>query len=154
MYLAGVALSSTLFSASVLSAAVPPHDSKITTVHRLAKRANPTIGDGINKDDPNRGGKLFSPTGTSGALYEAFELIDYATKSRDNVVFAKYFNTGDKDVVMGVLDGLLGGAITGAPELSQITVIAGEDKSENPAPAALEGFADPDPNLILTEGAW
>ena len=43
--------------------------------------------------------------------------------------------------------------VSGADALASITVTAGEEKPEDPAPAALEGFDDPSPDLILTDDA-
>ncbi|KAL8791164.1 MAG: hypothetical protein Q9195_006003 [Heterodermia aff. obscurata] len=146
MHLVGFAFSFAIFITGVLSAAVPAKDP---TAHRLAKRDVPFIGEGIHTDNSDKGGKLLdSDSSTSGALHEAFELLDYAISASDDAVFAKYFNPEDKQVVMDVFSKLLGEHKTGAAELAQITVDAIE------GPAASECFAYPDPDLILTQDAW
>lgn len=126
----------------------------------ILKRANPTIGEGIDVNDPNRGGKLVPRPGLpqSGAIDNALQLMYYATTTSDNpnndAVFRKYFNEGDKQVVMDVFNRLLGDDDRGAAALANIRIIAGDDDPNDPAPASLAGYADPDPELILSEDAW
>ena len=93
-----------ILSVSALALAVP-HEAiakrtdPAVSKNALTKRANPTIGTGIDTSDPHRGGKLISPDGTTtGAFANAYELIAYANtgSSTCDAVFAKYFNPGDR----------------------------------------------------------
>ena len=134
----------------------------------IVKRANPTIGAGIDIKDPQKGGKLVPREGVpiSGAFSNAFQMMNYAVTSpgpTNDAVFAKYFAPEDKEVVMHVFKRLLGydddddtgdEDNEGAAVLSNINVIAGEDDPEDPSPAALEGFDEENPNLILSEYVW
>ena len=125
----------------------------------IRKRADPTIGNGIDTTDPQRGGKLISPPGTtSGAFSNALELMSYvmtlAGDSTNDAVFAKYFNPEDKQIVMNVFRKLLRpDSISSTAELANINVISGEDGSDDPAPAALLYYADPNPDLKLSDDA-
>ena len=133
-------------------------DLKIKSA-RLSKRDDPKIGNGIDTNDPQRGGKLISPPGqTTGAFANALELMSYAVTlpgDTNDAVFGKYFNSGDKDTVQNVFKKLLGGAqsTSGAKELGQITVTNDEPDEGDPAPAELTGFDDPNPNLLLSDDA-
>lgn len=153
----------------VLSVAIPAPERRSTAHNATAKRANPTIsnsdimkranptiGDGINVNDPQRGGKLVprSNLPTSGAFSNALELMNYATTTIDDAVFGKYFNPDDKHIVIDVFNRLVGDDSSGAADLANIKVIAGDDDPNDPAPAALEGFDDQDPSLVLSEDAW
>lgn len=159
--------------ASALSVAVPAPERRHRSLEAIAKRANPTIsnkpivkranptiGDGIDVNDPQRGGKLVPRPDlpTSGAFSNALELMSYATTTpgaTNDAVFGKYFNPGDKQIVTDVFNRLLGDdGTSGAAALANIKVIAGDNDPNDPAPAALEGFDDPDPNLVLSEDAW
>ena len=153
-----------VLSVSTLSLAVP-HEAiakradPTISKNALEKRANPTIGSGIDTSDPHKGGKLISPAGTStGAFANAYELMAYANMddATCTAVFAKYFNPGDRQVVTDVFNRLLGpDGVSGATAMANIKVISGDTSSDpnDPAPAALEGFDDPDPNLVLTDDA-
>lgn len=162
-----------LLSISTLSVAVPAPERRSTSHEAVAKRANPTInknfivkraeptiGDGINVNDPQRGRKLVPRPGlpTSGGFSNALQLMSYATTTSgdtNDAVFRKYFNLEDKQTVHDVFNRLLGDdGTSGAAALANIKVIAGDDNPDDPAPAALEGFDDPDPNLVLSEDAW
>ena len=79
-----------------------------------------------------------------------------ASDDTNNAVFAKYFNPGDKNTVLAIFGRLLGGedATGGANAMANIKVTGGEVEPGDPAPAALEGYEDPDPTLILSEDAW
>lgn len=134
----------------------------------IVKRANPTIGNGIDVNDPQRGGKLVPRDGfpTSGAFSNAFQMMNYAVTSpgpKNDAIFAKYFDNGDKEVVLNVFKRLLGydddddtgdGDNEGAAALANINVIAGSTEEDDDAPAALEGFTNEYPDLILSEDAW
>lgn len=77
-----------------------------------------------------------------------------ATGATNDAVFAKYFNLGDRQNVTDIFNRLLGpDGVSGAAELANIQVTAGEDDDSDPVPAALEGFDDPDPTLELTDDA-
>ncbi|KAK2756849.1 hypothetical protein FQN53_008549, partial [Emmonsiellopsis sp. PD_33] len=119
----------------------------------------PRLGDGIDVNDPLRGGKLVPRPDlprSSGAFSNAFQLMNYVTTGLfKETIFNKYFNPGDRDLVMSLFNRLLGDdQVSGAPALRNILVKAGPDDPSNPAPAELEGYDDPDPHLILTEDAW
>lgn len=126
----------------------------------IAKRANPTIGDGVDISDPQRGGKLIPRADfpISGAFSNALQLLNYATffdGAKNDAVFAKYFNVEDKQLVLDIFNRLLGEDGLGAADLANIKVVAGDnDNDPDDPPAALEGFDDPDPNLVLSEDAW
>lgn len=160
MHFTKSAVSFSILFVGALSAAVPVPDRPYTSHRTIVKRANPTIGRGIDVNDPHRGGKLVprphSPT--SGAFSNALELMSYATTltgAKNDAVFRKYFNMGDRQLVMDVFNRLLGDHHTsGAAALANIKVIAGDNDVHNPAPALLEGYHDPDPKLILREDAW
>ncbi|KAL8736942.1 MAG: hypothetical protein Q9181_002168 [Wetmoreana brouardii] len=101
----------------------------------LVKRAEPTIGDGIDVNDPLRGGKLVPrpDTPTSGAFSNALELMSYATTTpgdKNDAVFRKYFNVGDRQIVMDVFNRLRGDAM-GAAELANIRVVAGDPNDDD-----------------------
>ena len=71
-------------------------------------------------------------------------------------IFAKYFNPGDRQIVTNVFNQLLGpDGVSGAAAMANIKVISGDtsDDPNDPAPAALEGFDDPDPILVLIDDA-
>ena len=154
---------------SVLSGIAPslalPHDAiskrEDPTISKilLTKRADPTIGSGIDTTDPQKGGRLSSPPGsTSGAFSQAYELMAYANMGTPtcDAVFAKYFNQEDRQLVTDVFNQLLGSSgVSGADAMANIQVISGDTSSDpdDPAPAALENFDDPDPNLVLTDDA-
>ena len=96
-----------IISVSTLSLTVP-HEAiakrtdPAVSIYALRKRANPTIGSGIDTSDTHRGGKLISPAGTSnGAFSNAYHLMDYANMggSTCDAVFAKYFDPGDRQIV-------------------------------------------------------
>lgn len=57
---------------------------------------------------------------------------------------------------MAIFARLLGGddATGGAAAMANIKVTGGDVEEGDPAPAALEGYEDPDPTLILSEDAW
>ena len=125
----------------------------------LTKREDPTIGSGIDTSDPQKGGKLISSADTTtGAFANAYELMAYAIMDDPtcDAVFAKYFNPGDRQIVTAVFNRLLGpDGATGAAAMANIKVISGDTSSDpdDPAPAALEDFDDPEPNLVLTDDA-
>ena len=153
-----------IFSVSTLALAVP-HEAiakrtdPTVSKNALGKRADPTIGSGIDTSDPHKGGKLISPAGTTtGAFSNAYELMAYANSGgpTSDAVFAKYFNPGDRQIVTNVFDRLLGpDGTTGAAAMANIQVISGDTSSDpnDPAPAALEDFDNPNPNLVLTDDA-
>ena len=125
----------------------------------IAKRANPTIGDGIDINDPQTGGKLVPRENfpDSGAFANALELLSYANttlSSENDVVFAKYFDLKDKQCVKDIFLRLLGEDGKGATDLANITVVAVDYDPDDPAPAALEGYDDPHPTLVLSEDIW
>lgn len=158
--------------AGALSAAVPAPDAHSSpnplfkrtnptiASNPLSKRADPTIGEGIDTGNPQQGGRLQGTNPTNGAFAEAYELMSYATTTAtdpvNSAVFAKYFNPGDKDTVMAIFARLLGGedATGGAAAMANIKVTGGDVEEGDPAPAALEGYEDPDPTLTLSEDAW
>ena len=153
-----------IFSVSTLALAVP-HEAvakrtdPTVSKNTLGKRADPTIGSGIDTSDPHKGGKLISPDGTtSGAFANAYELMAYANTASPicDAVFAKYFNPGDRQTVTDIFNRLLGpDGATGAAAMANINVISGDTSSDpdDPAPAALEDYNNPDPNLVLTDDA-
>lgn len=171
MYFTKSTILHTALFAGTLSVAIPAPERPVTSHNAIAKRANPTIGksaiakretprigDGIDTSNPFQGGKLVSPSGTSsGAFATAMELIYYAntaTGARNDAVFAKYFNPGDRQNVTLIFDRLLGpDGVSGAEALVNIQVISGEEEPGDPAPAALEGYEYEDPNLVLTDDA-
>lgn len=120
----------------------------------------PRIGEGIDVNDPARGGKLppRPELETSGALNNAYQLLAYATSTSDtaknNAIFAKYFNSEDKQLVMNLFDQLLGDGVHGAPAMTNMVIVGGETDPDDPAPAELVQYDDPEPQLILTEDAW
>lgn len=116
----------------------------------------PRIGQGIDVNDPNRGGKLVPRPDleTSGAFNNAYQLLNYATTSANDAIFRKYFNEGDKQLVMDLFNRILGDGGHGAPAMTNIIVEAGDDDEENPAPAELINYDDPEPTIVLTEDAW
>ncbi|KAG8528663.1 uncharacterized protein KY384_006350 [Bacidia gigantensis] len=142
---------------NVLSKRTDPTISSPTT---LSKRADPQIGVGIDPKDPHRGGKLTSPSGQStGAFQNALELMSYAVSEpgdKNDAVFHKYFNPGDKDKVQRIFKRLLGDGTDGAPALGNIKVKAGDEHPAdgNPAPGELVDFDNPDPSLLLTDDAF
>lgn len=153
-----------IFSVCILALAVPheavaKRNDPTISKNTLGKRANPTIGSGIDTSDPHRGGKLISPDGTTtGAFANAYELMAYANMGGPtcDAVFAKYFNPGDRQIVTDVFNRLLGpDGATGAPAMANINVISGDTSSDpnDPAPAALEDYDNPDPSLVLTDDA-
>ncbi|KAK2796565.1 hypothetical protein FQN50_009510 [Emmonsiellopsis sp. PD_5] len=121
------------------------------------RKSIPQLGPGIDVNDPRRGGRLMPrpdmPT-SSGAFSNVFQLLGFATTHFKESIFNKYFNPGDRDLVMNLFNRLLDDDHNGAPALRNILVKAGEDDPNNPAPAELEGYDDPDPHLILTDDAW
>ena len=134
-------------------------DMRYVSRRTLFKRADPSIGDGIDTNDPQRGGKLVPRPGepTTGAFRKALQLMSYAVTlsgDKNDAIFRKYFNPDDQQVVHNVFTRLLGDGSNGAAALAYIKVIAGDNDPNDPAPAALEGFDDPDPNLVLSEDAW
>lgn len=160
MHFTKSAVSSSILFVGALSAAVPVPDRPSTSHRTIAKRANPSIGEGIDVNDPHRGGRLVPRPNepTSGAFSNALELMSYAISlpgATNDAVFRKYFDMGDRQVVMDVFDRLLGDDHTsGAAALANIKVTAGDNDPDDPAPAALEGFDDVEPNLILSEDVW
>ncbi|MCJ1277988.1 hypothetical protein MMC21_005802 [Puttea exsequens] len=170
MHITKSTVSLSVLSFTALSAALPaPEGSSPKAIAEranpsinnkaLLKRAAPTIGAGIDPNDPHRGGRLLpkSPDQpTTGGFSNALELMSYATTSSDDAVFRKYFNPGDKATVTAIFDRLLGGdgATDGAAALANIQVIAGEDDPDDPAPAELKKFDEGEPNLVMTDDAF
>ena len=153
-----------ILSVSTLALAVP-HEAiakrtdPTVSNDALTRRANPSIGTGIDTSDPQRGGKLISPAGTStGAFANASELMAYANtgNSTYDAVFAKSFNPGDRQIVTNVFARLLGSdGATGAAAMANIKVISEDTSSDpdDPAPAALDCYNRSDPELVLTDDA-
>jgi len=128
-------------------------------VGNLVKRADPTIGNGIDTSDPYRGGKLVAPQGsTDGGFSNALQLMSYATTLPDDStdpIFNKYFNPGDKQTVTNVFSRLLGSdGISGAAELADIVVTTGDVPADDPAFAFLDDETTPNPTMILTDDAF
>lgn len=117
----------------------------------LVRRATPTLTSSIDVNDPLRGGKL---VGFYGAMSNAFQLMNYAVNYPNPIIFAKYFDPGDTQVVEDVFRRLLGpDGATGAPELSNIALQAGEPGGN--ARAELDILDNPvNPPLILSEDAF
>ena len=156
-----VSMTSFLLGVSSLAGAVPYVQTP--SGHGSLKRDEwnyPRIGEGIDVNDPDRGGKLppRPESETSGALNNAYELLAYATSTSDtpknNAIFAKYFDSGDKQLVMSLFNRLLGDGAHGAPAMTNMVIVRGDTDPNDPAPAELQDFDDPEPQLILTEDAW
>ncbi|KAK4693902.1 hypothetical protein P7C71_g3582, partial [Lecanoromycetidae sp. Uapishka_2] len=157
--------------AGALSAAFPAPDThffpnflakrSIPTIdsNPLSKRANPTIGSGIDTGNPQQGGRL---QGSKGSFSQAYQLMNYVTTTAsegqavNKNIYVKYFDPRDKDSVLAVFSRLLGGtdATDGAAEMSNIKVEGGEVGPDDPAPAALGDYETNIPILILSEDAW
>ena len=155
-----VSLVEVLLSAASLAAAAP--HAQTSSGRGALKRDNcnyPRLGDGIDVNDPDRGGKLTPrpELETSGALNEAYELLNYATTTsdspRNNAIFAKYFNSGDKQLVMDLFNRILGDGTHGAPAMTNMVIRAGDVRPGDPASAELVNVDDPEPQLILTDDA-
>ncbi|KAI1179715.1 hypothetical protein F4777DRAFT_574541 [Nemania sp. FL0916] len=124
----------------------------------------PQIGPGIDKNDPNRGSKLFPRPGleTSGAFNNAFELLHYAINIQDTdqdwAIFQKYFNAADKMLVTALFTQILNNTKNddhGAEEMIYVIVVGGDkDDPQNPAPAAITSIDTPQPTITITEDAW
>ncbi|KAL9637858.1 MAG: hypothetical protein Q9164_001941 [Protoblastenia rupestris] len=149
---------------STLTNAIPYHGSPVVSSRsnsgRLAKRTNPIIGEGIDINDPARGGKLVSrpnfPTSGSG--------ID-----SDSPIFRHYFNEEDRSKVKAVFAKLAGNSETpedvdneGAKELGQITFQGvntpnnGDDSGcDKPGTNMYTEYYDTDgPVVVVCEDAW
>ncbi|KAL8740394.1 MAG: hypothetical protein Q9190_006902 [Brigantiaea leucoxantha] len=103
---------------------------------RLAKRTNPIIGQGIDINDPQKGGKLVPRPNfpTSGAFSNAQEMLAYAVFTPEvgidsnSPIFTHYFLEEHRDRVKRVMLRLMGNPASmdqvkndGAAELGQIT---------------------------------
>lgn len=119
----------------------------------IIKRATPTIGDGIDLNDCDRGGILFGCPFRYSAFSLTLDILKNAVNTVDSSIFAKYFDVGDKDVVLNVFKRLAGDDGSGAAELANIVIRAGDDP-DDPAPATLENYNDPNPDLIISDDAW
>lgn len=124
----------------------------------LVKRAEPTIGAGIDVNDPRQGLKLFPHVPVAGGFFIALSILKSAIAAIDTPIYAKYFDIKDRDVVLKVLERLFGDDgsefVVGAAELANIVVKAGTDDPNDPAPASLENYNDPNPSLIMGDNAW
>jgi hypothetical protein len=134
-------------------------DMRFVSRSALNKRAVPKLDPSLKLDDPHRGGKLTPRAGfpESGALNNALELMSYATTlpgSKNDNVFKKYFNTEDKTIVQNVFKRLLGDDQKGASALANILIKAGNKDEKDPAPAHMEKFDDPEPEITISEDGW
>ena len=160
MHFTKSAVSFSILCIGAFSVAVPVPDRPHTSHSTIVKRANPTIGEGINVNDPHRGGRLVPRPNfpTSGAFSNALELMSYATTlpgATNDAVFRKYFNMGDRQVVMDVFNRLLGNDhASGANDLANIKVLEGVTDPLESSPAELENCNDPNPKLVLDEDVW
>lgn len=161
MQLIRITLFSSLLLAGSLSAAVSvPNEAIFERANpqivekTTAKRATPTVGDGIDLSNRHKGGKLFPNSSVNGAFDNALTLLRNAITKIDSSIFAKYFDVADRDLVLNVFRRLSGEDGLGAAELANIVVKWGEDDLNDPIPAALEGYNDPNPNLTITDDAW
>ena len=123
----------------------------------LAKRANPTLGNGIDTNDPHRGGRLVPRDDTNSAFQNALQMMSYVVRlpgDKRDAIFRKYFNPEDEDIVHRVFERLLGDDEEGAAALQNIIVEGGPNVPENVAPAEMEKFDEPQPTLTLSDDAW
>ncbi|MCJ1471520.1 hypothetical protein MMC13_000160 [Lambiella insularis] len=175
LLLLAVIFVSTSFAACTTSESVSTfHDARVERVNSIGdivtilKRGQPNIpkGYGVAAGDPQDGGELIK------GFLEALELIRLATKelssSKNDAIFKKYFNLGDKQVVKGVFEKLLGHDGAGAPELANIRVkrftsvldkkltakLANVKDSEDLNTASLEKCDKEHPELLLRNDAW
>jgi hypothetical protein len=128
-------------------------------VGHLVKRANPTIGSGIDTNDPHRGGKLIAPAGTTdGGFSNALELMSYANTLPAEItdpIFAKYFFPDHKLIVQRVFSRLLGSdGVSGAPELANINAVAGTVSGNDPGRAELLRWDTENPELVIEDDAF
>ncbi|KAL8950524.1 MAG: hypothetical protein Q9222_003447 [Ikaeria aurantiellina] len=149
---------------------------------KLMKRTNPIIGEGINVNDPARGGKLVarSDLPTSGAFSNVQQMLNYAVFTKIDIgtdkgidstsaIFTHYFLEEHRDRVKKVMLKLMGNPSStndhsneGADELGQIT-FQGVDTPNNGDDAGCdkEGtkmyteYYDTDaPVVVVCEDAW
>lgn len=123
-----------------------------TDVKTIVKRANPTIGDGIDLNVCDKGGILFGCPFRYGAFSLAHDLLNTGGSNVNSSIFAKYFDVKDRDVVSNVFKRLAGDG-SGAAELANIVIKAG-NISNDPAPAILVDYNDSNPDLIMSGHAW
>lgn len=160
MHLIKLAVFFSVIFVRTLSVAVSTRERRSTSHDAILKRGNPTIGHGIDVNDPQRGGKLVPRPGfpVSGAFSNTLQLANYVTTTpgaTNDAVFKKYFNPEDKQIVKAVFNRLLGDdGVSGVAALAKIKVVARAHEPGDTAPAFLEGFDDPEPNLVLRENAW
>lgn len=125
----------------------------------LVKRAKPTIGEGIDVNDPWGGAALLPSKGwpTSGGFADALHIMDLAInvpRAKPDAIFEKYFNKDDKEVVTNVFRRLLGENVTeGAAALANIKIVDNSKRDIGTAIAVTVLIdAGENPTLILSKG--
>ncbi|KAI0400451.1 hypothetical protein F4802DRAFT_482233 [Xylaria palmicola] len=148
-----------LLSSTMLATAAPQRPPVPSVTTKRDTWNYPMIGQGIDTSDPSKGSKLLPRPDleTSGAFNNAYQMLEYATRTADSdsnkVIFQKYFDAGDKQLVMDLFKRILGDG-SGAPAMTDIIVGAGNDDEESPAPAELVNYDGPQPTILITEDAW